>query len=309
MLLCTLAVLEGGLRLVLGNFAQSRLLQRSDHPDICLENRPDADLTYTGWLLRVAPTRMRTNARGGRGPAIPPKSDALRIVALGDSFTFGQGVEEDEAFVQVAAAALAQPGRGVEVLNFGVPGHGQPQGVALLEHRLLDLEPDVVLLNVFANDLSAEDSYCLRGRTTNPMGRQVLLNVYLVRLAYVLASPFRRAAAPKDAATLGSPEERYVRALTRAVELGSSHGFAVGVVILTNRITYQDTRFCDGCTPPHDLPVPGTHVIDLSATWERLQTDIPAHFIRGDDHLNAEGNRLMGEALAAELLRWEATQP
>ena len=203
--------------------------------------------------------------------------------------------------------ALAGAGVDVEVLNFGVPGHGQPQSVALLEHRLLDLQPDVVLINVFANDLSAEDSYCLRGRGTNPLGRQVLLNVYVARLFYVLASPFRRVAPPTETATLGTPEERYQAAIARATALGAQRDFLVGVVLLTNRGTYQDTRLCRDCTPPHDLldDTP-THVIDLSVTWEALQADIPAHFIRGDDHLNPVGNALMGEALAAGLRGWPA---
>ncbi len=301
----TLLALELGLRVVMGNFAQSRMLMRSTDPDICLENRPNIDLTYTGWLLRTAPTRMRTNALGGRGPAIPPRDDRLRIIALGDSFTFGQGVEETEAFPQVLERALGIAGVRAEVLNFGVPGHGQPQAVALLEHRLLDLRPDVVLVNVFANDLSAEDSYCLRGRGTNPLGRELLLNVYIARLAYVLASPLRRIAPPTEADTLGTPEERYEAAIARAVQLGAERGFLVGVVLLTNRATYQDTRLCRGCTPPHDLlgETPA-HVIDMSAVWEELQADIPAHFIAGDDHLNAVGNERMGTGLAASLQSW-----
>lgn len=299
--IATLIAIELILRVLMGNFAQSRMLQRSEHPDVCLENQPGIDLTYTGWLLRTPPSRMRTNALGGRGPEVGAKTK-LRVVALGDSFTFGQGVEEDEAFVQVAARSLAGQGLDVEMLNFGVPGHGQPQAVALLEHRLLELDPDVVLLNVFANDLSAEDSYCQRGRGTNPLGRQVLLNVYTARLFYVLASPLRRAAPPSNVAALGTPEERYSRAITKAAELGAEHDFAVGVVLLTDRATHQDTRFCPDCTPPHDLRTdPRAFVIDLSDLWVQLQSDIPAHFIRGDDHLNAAGNDKMGEALGAAL--------
>jgi len=301
----TLLALELVLRLVLGNFAQSRMLMRSEHPDICLENQPNIELTYTGWLLRTAPSQMRTNALGGRGPAIPAKGERPRIIALGDSFTFGQGVEEDEAFPQVMARTLGSKGLDVEVLNFGVPGHGQPQSVALLEHRLLDLQPDLVLINVFANDLSAEDSYCLRGRGTNPLGRELLLNVYLARLFYVLASPLRRVAPPTEVETLGTPEQRYRAAVARAAELGAERGFEVAVVLLTNRDTYEDTRFCDGCPAPHDLlRDTAAHVMDMTEVWEVMQEDIPRYFIRGDDHLNAAGNQLMGEALADKLMRW-----
>ena len=85
------------LRVVLGNFAQSRLLRHSELPGVCLETTPNVDMQYTGWLLRTGATRMRTNSLGGRGVEVAEKRpDTLRVLHLGDSFAFGQGVEEEK---------------------------------------------------------------------------------------------------------------------------------------------------------------------------------------------------------------------
>lgn len=303
----SLVLVEVALRVLLGNFAQSAMLRRSDHPEVCLENVPSFDAPYTGWLLRVPPTRLRTNTWGARGPEPANLKDPrrLRVIALGDSFTFGQGVEEHEAFPMIAADRLELAGRPVELLDFGVPGHGTPQSVALLEHRLAPLAPDVVLLSVFANDLSAEDSYCLYGRGGTELSRLLLRHWYGGRLAYMLSRGTRATPAPGLVAELGSPEARFRAAVDRLAQLGRDRGFRPVVVLLTDRDMYRQSRYCDGCTPPHDLlSGASTPVLDLSAVWVRLQEDIPRHFIAGEDHLSVDGNLMMGEALARALLAW-----
>jgi hypothetical protein len=302
---------EVGLRLVLGNSAQSRLLMHSEHADVCLENQRNVELTYTGWLKRVPATTMRTNAHGARGDAFAQTKapDTLRIAHLGDSFTFGQGVEEDEAFASVLAGELESDGLIIETLNFGVPGHGTPQSIALLERRVLALSPDVVVLHVFANDLSAEDSYCLQGqsRGERPIKRWLLRNIYLVRLGMVLSSPFRQVATPENVAALGSPEDRYRAAIRKGSELASEHGFLFAVVLLTDDSMFTDSPYCQECTAPHALmaELPAL-AMDMSATWTGLQKDSAVNFIPGEGHFTVAGNHAMGLALADKLREWPA---
>ena len=47
---------------------------------------------------------------------------------LGDSFTFGEGVPDEETFVARLDAALR--GEGLQVLNAGVAGHGTVEEAA-----------------------------------------------------------------------------------------------------------------------------------------------------------------------------------
>lgn len=93
-------------------------------------------------------TEVATNSLGLRGPEVGPKR-RLRILALGDSFTFGVGARQEETWPARLGEIL-----GAEVLNAGAPGFGVPDEVAWYERYGAGLDPDVVVLAVFlANDL------------------------------------------------------------------------------------------------------------------------------------------------------------
>ncbi len=91
----------------------------------------------------------RANALGFREREVGAKtSGRYRIVIVGDSFTWGQGVEERERFSDVLEADL---GPRYEVLNFGIPGNNLPEHVQVLE-QALRVSPDFVLLQLYVND-------------------------------------------------------------------------------------------------------------------------------------------------------------
>ena len=93
-------------------------------------------------------TDVATNSFGLRGPEVGPKR-GLRILALGDSFTFGVGAKQEETWPARLSEML-----GAEVLNAGAPGFGVPDAVAWYEAHGKQLDPDMVVLTVFlANDL------------------------------------------------------------------------------------------------------------------------------------------------------------
>ena len=97
---------------------------------------------------RGGPTAV-LNSLGFREREIPPKSAArYRIAIVGDSFTFGQGIEERERFSNLLGASL---GSQYEVLNFGNPGNNLPQHLDVLG-RALRAAPDFVLLQLYIND-------------------------------------------------------------------------------------------------------------------------------------------------------------
>jgi len=74
-----------------------------------------------------------------------------RILVLGDSQTFGIGVEREQAFPALLEKKL---GAGFEVVNVGCAMWGQREENAFLEHRAKALSPDVVVLEVtIANDV------------------------------------------------------------------------------------------------------------------------------------------------------------
>lgn len=78
----------------------------------------------------------------------------VRIVAIGDSFTMGVGVEHSETFLELAERDLQRRGSKVEILNTGVPGYGTREEIDVLAKDVDALRPDLILLCFFiGNDL------------------------------------------------------------------------------------------------------------------------------------------------------------
>lgn len=81
-------------------------------------------------------------------------SGTLRVLGLGDSFTFGWGVSQDETFLkQLERQLRIEIGRPVEVINAGVPGWGLCQYDLYLRREDLDYSPDIIVIAYFVDDL------------------------------------------------------------------------------------------------------------------------------------------------------------
>jgi len=116
-------------------------------------HRPDWEAVHATEEFEVT---VHTNALGLRGaPARTEKAPGtFRILVLGDSFAFGFGVADDEAFPAVLGRLLPPPPgfERVEVLNAGVAGWSADQYWLFLEARGFALAPDLVLLAPTEND-------------------------------------------------------------------------------------------------------------------------------------------------------------
>jgi hypothetical protein len=123
--------------------------------------RPDATLGYalrpgwSGWHagpgFRVA---VRVNGLGLRGPerdAAKPRG-SRRVLVVGDSFAFGWGVEETEAFPARLERRWRERGDADEVLDAAVPGWAAPQHLVWLRERGFALDPDLLVLASCQND-------------------------------------------------------------------------------------------------------------------------------------------------------------
>jgi lysophospholipase L1-like esterase len=103
----------------------------------------------------IAAGPLRVSSLGLRGPEWPRASapGTIRIVALGDSCTFGWGVPESGAYPEALGRALRDRGLNVEVINAGVPGYTSLQAARLLRRDLLPLRPRIVTLCFGWNEL------------------------------------------------------------------------------------------------------------------------------------------------------------
>jgi len=94
------------------------------------------------------------NSYGLRGDEIPDKTDRTRIVAMGNSCTFGWGVRNDQAYINklgdlINSDSALPP---VEIINGAVPGYSSFQGRRFFITDILPLEPDIIFLMYGWND-------------------------------------------------------------------------------------------------------------------------------------------------------------
>ena len=98
----------------------------------------------------------RINNLGFRGTEQPIQKvpNTFRILVLGDSLTFGQGVEESEMYTSVLKKALvAKLGPAIEVINTGVMGYSAVDEMNLLNQIGELLKPDLILIGFYENDV------------------------------------------------------------------------------------------------------------------------------------------------------------
>jgi hypothetical protein len=100
----------------------------------------------------------------GRDLSVAKPAGTYRILMLGDSFTMGKGVEDDQTFSFVLEQSLGQRmgecgGPAIEVINGGVDSYAPVLSLIALKRDLQPLEPDLVVLNLDVSDLLQESAY------------------------------------------------------------------------------------------------------------------------------------------------------
>lgn len=257
---------------------------------------------------------------GYRAPAAAVNPD---IVFLGDSFTFGYGLEDDETFAAIYCAR-----RGVSCANLGQPGSGTLRQVERLEEYMARYgwHPREVRLFVFAmsgsfsagndfvdnydremnrrraasGDTSArrEESREQGGAAERLIGMQsfLLRHSNLMRLLKFYAGPLI-----KSLVVAKPGEERMAialdatkQALARLDALSRSAGFEYSIYLI---VPVQDIlRGTAGETEAALNAVSPKPVVPTAG----LYADSPARFYFAfDGHLNPEGNRRLAEFLAS----------
>jgi lysophospholipase L1-like esterase len=174
-----LLALEIGLRTL---YPQTRIMAMDER----FGTRPQPNLNLRrayGGHERVV--TIRTNALGLRGAESPAAKVAgvKRVLALGDSFTFGDAVELDETWPRRLDARLSEPGRPrrVEVVNAGVSGWGTGHQLLFARAFADQLAPDLVVLAFsIVNDVL--DNLCVDEATYQPRANAPCFTVEAGRL-------------------------------------------------------------------------------------------------------------------------------
>jgi lysophospholipase L1-like esterase len=134
-------------------------------------------------------TAVETNAWGIRNPALNTADSAsFRILVLGDSYAFGWGVAEAQAFPRRLEAKMRQRylSRPVDVINAGIPGYGVYQQARMLEYVRAGSRVDLVVSTISLGTDALDDLRVARylpDRLTEYSGDVLSTDGMLSRLA------------------------------------------------------------------------------------------------------------------------------
>ena len=120
-----------------------------------------------GWKATTLDQKLTINSQGLRDREYPYAKPAgtRRLLVLGDSFTWGYGVADDEIFTEVLERRFENNQLNWEVLNTGVSGWSTDQEYLFLTDEGFRYQPDLVLLAFYTfndpKEVVASDQYGL----------------------------------------------------------------------------------------------------------------------------------------------------
>jgi GDSL-like Lipase/Acylhydrolase family len=130
---------------------------------------PDLGFGIRSWTVHHAlrpgysSPNIHINSFGLRSPevAVPKPAGTVRILLLGDSFTFGLRVRDDETFGRRLEERLrsASGSTPIEVVSAGVISYCPLLEYLQYRHQLHVLEPDLVVLNFDMSDVQDHMAY------------------------------------------------------------------------------------------------------------------------------------------------------
>ena len=148
--LLSLTVFEGGLRLFgyTPYYLDGNAFIPSPNPNLVYELRPKFKGLYAGVPISI-------NSHGFRGREVDndPIKSGFRVVVVGDSIAFGQGIHEQETLAaQLERELRSSSERAAEVVNLGVPTYNTCQEYTRFKEYALPLQPSVAVVVYVDND-------------------------------------------------------------------------------------------------------------------------------------------------------------
>jgi lysophospholipase L1-like esterase len=274
------------------------------------------------------------NSRGFRGRefALPKPPGVFRVAVLGGSTTYCEFIGDDEAAFPAQTQKTLQTDYGrseVEVLNAGVPGYNSWESMIDFQTRVLDADPDLVVVFFGVNDVHARlvqperyhaDGTGRRRPWSDPWEVRVMRSSMLLRFVgarlgvwkppgvenfTVAESAFHRSrdAGPEMAAVLAAnPPTFFKRNVENVVAVCKARG--IGVVLVT--WPYSE-EVSDYVSLPHyrqGVAELNAVVREIAAAEQAPLFDLAAKmptdvkYWRDGRHVNAVGAELEGRWLA-----------
>lgn len=270
-------------------FEEARYIQYKLKPNISV----DASNPFNEIEMQKGRTfRLASNGDGFRTSELRPKpDDVIRIVTLGDSSTFGWGVDPEYTYQRLLEDRLNNGATEVEVLNLGIPGHTTRHGMAMFDHYARALDPDLVVLQFGANDarfvLQSTDELLALDDTWRGAVRSLLMRFETFRLIRrLIFSAFDPFAASRARAEREGDERRLVESVPRDTYMENlahlvTQARAIGAETVILGVCIPAAAYLRGMQYVADTEL--VPLIDGGALFRDKVDDLRAHRLYADE--------------------------
>ena len=97
--------------------------------------------------------RINRDGIRDRDYSLAKTEGTFSIAAVGDSVTFGLGLELEDTWPKQLERELQNTDPRVEVINFGVMGYNTPQEAERIQDKVLKYSPDLIIIGYSLNDI------------------------------------------------------------------------------------------------------------------------------------------------------------
>ena len=271
--------------------------------------RPLPNVRKIGTVWGVErPASSNTLGWRDRERSIQKAAGTTRIIAIGDSFTFGTAVDDGERFTDVLERECGR----AEFLNLSGSGYGPDQELRLLETEALRYQPDLVLVTLYlASDVTdlqhdrlyslPKPYYRLREGRLELVKPQASVDVRLREASYVyeLATRSFRGLIDEDHV---APEWEHADPLpllqaviARMADVAREHGVRFAAVLAYDRTQFANELTAQEAAARAIVKGIGIPVLD---TYELFSPRVSAGIdLYAGRHWNPDGNALVARAL------------
>ena len=246
-----------------------------------------------GWVHQPLPDPSNgINTMGWRYPEeLTKQPPGWRAFAMGDSQTYGAGVDSEQSYPAIAQAALRAVAPQAQLINAACSGYGSLQALRQIREQLHPFNPDLYIVDARPFDQP-------RDELVPPVDGTIQRLLFHSRLYYLMRVAIEEQRQQTE--RMGGPQRKNTdNGNHKAIVAQAGHQ---GVPVLFvdypfwNRAQGDIRCVAPASRMPWNAPVAGV--------CEALQADgrHPRELFFDANHLNIEGNKVAGQALAQAIL-------
>jgi hypothetical protein len=263
--------------------------QASEYPGVLFEYKPNIE-TYNKLAV------FKTNSQGlkDREYTVEKPRNTFRVVVLGGSYTAASGVDNDKSFHSLLEERLNKETSAMkyEFINFGHESYHADQKVAVLRHKALKYEPDLILFCLGAATIKAYDNVELLRYKSKPR-QNTFFKSYALELLKV--NTLLHYGSDRGEKTYTYSEEdirKFEKILQELSEISIRENIAVCIAIIDHDYTHlRNSRKIEPLISKY-----GFHLINTIPVFK------DKHFLdyiiyRIDKHPNAEAHKIFADVI------------